>query len=90
MDVKYKIFKRKTGKGKDKWTVRIEYFDEVKGKNSIIERQKDKKSDALDLKNKLIDDVKKSHGQMQTGERMTFNQLSDVSERVFYKPAEIV
>jgi integrase len=90
MDVKYKIFKRKAGKSKDKWIVRIEYFDETKGKNAIIERQADKRADATDLKNQLVDDVKKSHGQMQTGERMTFNQLADVSERVFYKPAEIV
>ena len=90
MDVKYKIFKRKAGKSRDKWIVRIEYFDDIKGKNAIIERQAEKKSDATDLKNKLVDDVKKSHGQAQTGERMTFNQLADVSERNFYKAAEIV
>ncbi len=38
----------------------------MKGKTAFIERQIDKKTDAADLKNKLIDDVKKSHGQMQT------------------------
>jgi hypothetical protein len=27
---------------------------------------------------------------MQTGERMTFNQLADICEQIFYKPAEIV
>ncbi len=90
MDVKYKIFKRKTGKSKDKWIVRIEYFDETKGKIAIIERQTERKTDAADLKNKLVDDVKKSHGQIQTGERITFIQLADISERIFYKPAEIV
>ena len=90
MDVKYKIFKRKAGKSKDKWIIRIEYFDDIKGKKSIIERQADKKSDATDLKNKLVDDVKKSHGQMQTGERITFNQLATISEKNFYKAAEIV
>jgi len=90
MEVKEKVFKRKTGKSKNKWIVRLEYFDETKGKIAFIERQTDKKTDATDLKNKLIDDVKKSHGQMQTGERMTFNQLADISERIFYKPAEIV
>ncbi len=90
MEVKYKIFKRKAGKSEGKWIVRIEYFDEIKGKKATIERQADKRSDASDLKNQLVDDVKKSHGQMQTGERMTFNHLADVSERAFYKPAEIV
>ncbi len=90
MDVKCKVFKRKAGKSKDKWIVRIEYFDQIKGKFSTIERQAEKRSDAIDLRNKLVDDVKKSHGQMQTGERITFNQLADISEKVFYKPAEIV
>ncbi len=90
MKIKDKIFKRKTGKSKNKWIVRIEYFDEIKGKTAFIERQTDKKTDATDLRNTLLNDVKKSHGQMQTGERMTFNQLADISERIFYKPAEIV
>lgn len=90
MKIKDKIFKRKAGKSKGKWIVRIEYLDELIGKVKYIERQADKKSDAVDLKNKLVDDVKKSHGQIQTGERMTFNQLADICERIFYKPAEII
>jgi integrase len=89
MNVKDKIFKRKSGKSKDKWIVRIEYLDTLTGKTKCIERQADRKVDATDLRNKLIDDVKKSHGQIQTGERMTFNQLADICERTFYKPAEI-
>ena len=55
-----------------------------------MERHADKKSSASDLRNKLTDDVKKSHGQMQTGEKMIFSQLSDICEKVFYKPAVIV
>lgn len=89
MNVKDKIFKRKSGKSKDKWIVRIEYLDSLTGKTKCIERQADRKGEAVDLRNKLVDDVKKSHGQIQTGERMTFNQLADVCERTFYKPAEI-
>ncbi len=89
MNIKDKIFKRKSGKSKDKWIVRIEYPDRLTGKTKCIERQADRKGDAVDLRNKLIDDVKKSHGQIQTGERMTFNQLADICERTFYKPAEI-
>ncbi len=89
MKIKDKVFKRKSGKSKDKWIVRIEYFDVLTGKNKCIERQADKKGDATDLRNKLIDGVKKTHGQMQTGERITFNQLADICEKAFYKPVEI-
>jgi integrase len=89
MEIKDKIFKRKSGKSKGKWVLRIEYFDEVTGKEKCIERHSDKKGDATDKRNKLIDDLKKSHGQMQTGERMTFNQLADLCEKLFYGPAVI-
>jgi integrase len=90
MKIKDKVFKRKTGKSKDRWVVRIEYLDELIGKTKYIERHADKKADAIDLRNKLIDEIKKSHGQMQTGEKMTFDQLADICEQIFYRPAEIV
>ncbi|MDQ3041914.1 MAG: hypothetical protein M3R11_05975 [Acidobacteriota bacterium] len=64
MKIKDKIFKRKTGKSKDRWIVRIEYLDELIGKTKYIERHVDKKGDAIDLRNKLVDEVKKSNGQM--------------------------
>ena len=88
MEVKSKVFKRKTGKSKGKWIVRIEYFDDMKGKKCFMERHADKKGDATDLRNKLVDEVKKSHGQSQTGERMTFNDLAGICEKNFYQPAE--
>ncbi len=88
MEVKSKVFKRKTGKSKNKWIVRIEYFDDAKGKKCFMERHADKKGDATDLRNKLVDDVKKSHGQIQTGERMTFNDLAAICEKNFYHSAE--
>ncbi len=90
MNIKSKIFKRKTGKSKGKWVVRIEYFDDMKGKIRFMERHTDRKGEAADLRNKLVDEVKKSHGQIQTGERMTFIQLAAFCEKAFYKPAEIV
>ncbi len=46
MKVKSKVFKRKTGKSEGKWIVRIEYFDDVKGKKCFMERHAGKKSDA--------------------------------------------
>lgn len=88
MEVKSKVFKRKTGKSKNKWIVRIEYFDDLKGKKCFMERHADRKGDATDLKNKLVDDVKKSHGQIQTGERMAFNDLAVICEKNFYQSAE--
>jgi len=88
MEVKSKVFKRKTGKSKNKWIVRIEYFDDMKGKKCFMERHADKKGDATDLRNKLVDEVKKSHGQIQTGERMTFNDLAVICEKNFYQSAE--
>ncbi|MEJ7862153.1 MAG: site-specific integrase [Pyrinomonadaceae bacterium] len=53
-----------------------------------MERHADKKTDATDLRNKLVDEVKKSHGQIQTGTRMTFNDLAVICEKNFYQPAE--
>lgn len=90
MKIKSKIFKRKVGKSNGKWIIRIEYFDSIKGKTCYLERHADKKSDATDERNRLIDDLKKSHGQMVSGERMTFEQLTETCKKVFYKPAEIV
>jgi integrase len=90
MKIKDKIFKRKSGKSKDKWIIRIEYFDDIQGKTRFVERQAEKKGDAGDIRDKLIDDIKKSQGQIQTGERMTFDQLADICEKTFYKPTVIV
>jgi integrase len=89
MKVKNKIFKRKAGKSAGKWILRIEYFDVLKGKNCSVERLFDKRSDAVDKRDSLTEDLKKTHGQMVTGERMTFEQLTDTCQKVFYKPAEI-
>lgn len=90
MEIKWKIFKRKAGKSKNKWIVRIEYFDDVVGKTRFVERQAEKRSDAVDERDRQINDLKKSHGQSQTGERMTFDNLADICEKIFYKPAVIV
>jgi hypothetical protein len=90
MDIKDKIFKRKSGKSKEKWIIRIEYFDKLQGKTRFVERQADRKTTAADERDRLVDEIKKTQGQIQPGERMTFEQLADVCEKVFYKPAVIV
>ncbi len=90
MDIKTKIFKRKSGKSKDAWVLRIYYFDELAGKECVIERKTEKRSDAVDKVSKLVDEIKKTHGQIQTGDKMTFNNLADICEKNFYAPAVIV
>ncbi len=90
MKIKSKVFKRKVGKSKEKWIIRIEYFDEILGKTRYMERHAEKRSDAIDERDKLTKELEKSHGQIQTGERMTFNDLAAVCQKNFYKPAVIV
>ena len=90
MDVKSKVFRRKTGKSKDVWIIRIEYFDEILGKQRFMERHAEKRSDAIDERDRLTDELLKTHGQIQTGERMTFENLADICEKNFYKPAVII
>ena len=90
MEVKSKVFRRKTGKSKGRWIIRIEYFDEILGKQRFMERHAEKRSDAIDERDRLADEIVKSHGQIQTGERMTFENLADICEKNFYKPAVIV
>ena len=76
MEIKHKVFKRKIGKSQGKWIVRIKYFDESFGRYRFMERHAEKKSDATDERHKLIGNIKKSYRQIQTGERMTFEQLA--------------
>jgi len=90
MEIKAKVFKRKTGKSKDKWITRIEYYDSVLGKAKTMERQADRRANAIDERDRLINELKKSHGQIQTGERMSFAMLADICGERFFKRAVIV
>ena len=90
MEVKSKIFKRKTGKSKGKWVVRLEYYDDLKGKRCFLERHFSSKGEATDKRNILIDEIKKTHGQVTHGDKMNFNVLADIAEINFYQPAEII
>lgn len=90
MEIKSKVFKRKTGKSKDKWIIRIEYFDDVAGRRRSMERHADRRSQAIDARDRLVNELKTSHGQIQDGERMTFDLLADTCVKAFYKPALII
>lgn len=89
MEITAKVFKRKSGKSKGKWTARISYFDSITGSTRTIERAKDKWSDAKDERDRLVNEIKKSHGGIREGERMTFARLTEVCCKAFYKPATI-
>jgi integrase len=90
MKIKDKVFKRKSGKSKGKWIARVEYFDAMAGRLKTMERIREKKSDAIDERDRLINELKKSHGQIQVGERMTFAMLAQICSERFYGKAVIV
>ncbi|HUF04341.1 MAG TPA: site-specific integrase [Aridibacter sp.] len=90
MNIKTSIFKRKSGKSRGKWTLRIIYFDTVEGRERSIERLKDKKFEAVDERDRLVRKLEKTQGHFRTGERMTFTDLSAICAKEFYSKAVIV
>jgi integrase len=90
MKIKYKVFKRKSGKSKGKWIARVDYFDEKSGRFRSIERSRDLKAAAVDERDRLVNEINKSHGQIQLGERMNFEKLANICSERFYGPAVIV
>jgi len=89
MKIKSKVIKRKTGKSKGKWVIKIEYFDPTAGRTRYMERHADKRGEAIDERNRLVEDLASSQGQSQTGERKTFADLTSTALSTFYKPAII-
>ncbi len=89
MKITAKVFKRRSGKAKGKWTARVSYFDSITGTTRTIERAKEKRSEVIDERDRLVNEIKKSHGRIREGERMTFARLTEVCCKAFYKPATI-
>lgn len=89
MEISAKVFKRKSGKSKGKWTARVSYLDHLTGTMRTIERAKDKRAEAIDERDRLVSEITKSHGGIRDGERMTFERLIEISCKQFYKPAVI-
>lgn len=90
MEITAKVFKRKSGKSEGKWTARVSYSDPVTGEARTIEKAKDRRIDAIDERNRLVNAIKKSHGGIREGERMTFERLADKCSELFYIRAVIV
>lgn len=104
MDIKTSVFKRpsriknqkrkggivKPIKVRGGWVYRIHYVD-GNGEHKCIERGfYDLKSHANDALSKHLETIKPTGGESRKGERMTFDQLADMCEAEFYKPAVIV
>lgn len=83
MKIKETVFKRKTGKSKGKWIVRIGYS----GKS--IERIFSKKIDAEQAGRWIREDLEKNDGQGLKNEKTTFDDLADRCERTIYDKAVI-
>lgn len=87
MRIRETIFRRKTGKSTGSWVLRLSYNDES-GHPRTLERMTASRSAARDLADRLIDELKKTHGNIRSGDKMTFSDLVAYCERHYYKPAE--
>lgn len=90
MKIRTKLYKSKQKSRSDKWIARIIYTDTVSGRQKEKQITRDKRADAVDARDKFIEQLKKSHGGITSGDRMTFNDLATVLEGTHYKPAKIV
>lgn len=90
MKVKSKIAKRTMGKSAGKWIVKIEYFDDAAGRMRYMERHATRRGEAVDKRNQLVEELSRSQGQSQTGEKMTFQDLTVIALKTFYQPAVLV
>src|SRR5690606_27526024 len=88
--IRESIFKRKSGRFKGRFCVRLIYFDKNLGRERTEEKLFELKRDAVDYRDKRIRELKRTGGRVADGDKMTFNDLADICSDVFYKPAVIV
>ena len=90
LKIRTKLYKSKQDARAGKWIARVIYTDAITGRDKEKQITRDKRADALDARDAFIDQLKKSHGGVTTGSRMTFNDLATVLEQTHYKEARIV
>lgn len=90
MKIRTKLYKSKQESRKGKWIVRVIYTDAATGREKEKQITRDKRADAVDARDAYIEQLKKSHGGVTRGSRMTFNDLATVLEKTHYKKAKIV
>jgi integrase len=91
MDIKHSIFKRKTlddRRYKKPWTLRL-IFEDQTGTERSKTYQFATKTEALDARPKLEQELSQSQGMSAVGGKMTFADLAEYAKRTFYAPAEI-
>lgn len=90
MKIRSKLYKSKQASRAGKWIARVIYTDPSTGREKEKQITRDRKSHAVDERDAFIDQLKKSHGGVTKGSRMTFNDLADTLEQSHYKEAVIV
>src|SRR2546423_8755310 len=90
MNIRTKLYKSKQEARAGKWIPRIIYKDAVTGREKEKQITRDKRADAVDARDAFIEQLKKSHGGVVSGSRMTFDALVTVLENTHYKTARIV
>lgn len=90
MKIRSKLYKSKQEARSGKWIARIIYTDPITGREKEKQITKDKRADAVDARDVYIEQLKKSHGGVTKGSRMTFMDLATILEETHYKPAKIV
>lgn len=90
MNIRTKLYKSKQESRAGKWITRIIYTDPVTGHEKEKQITREKRVDAADARDAFIEQLKKSHGGVVKGSRMTFDALVTVLENTHYKKAIIV
>lgn len=90
MKISAKVFKRKSGKSAGKFIVRISYQDPLTGRFRHLERHAEKKHQAIDIRDKKLAEIRATHGQSPSAERITFSQLADSAKETYFRPAVIL
>lgn len=94
MEIKYSVFRRgkqgadDAGSYRKAWTLRFTFADQH-GNTKRKTYQFATRNDAVDARAKLEAELKKTHGQSATGDKMTFRDLANYAKTTFYRPAEI-
>lgn len=90
MKIRTKLYKSQQASRKGKWIVRIIYADTATGRDKETQITRDKRTDAADARDAFIAELRKSHGGVTKGSRMTFADLAAEVEKTHYKKAKII
>jgi integrase len=87
-----KVLKRKPRKkgGKETWWARLVFVDPVTGMRRDLQRRAANRADARDRLDALKKDVEATEGRAVSHESKTFNDLADLFEKHYLKPAEYI